>query len=589
MMASDWQNANNPRDVNASGQVTPLDVLLMVNRINAGQGGLLPARETGSQEPLVDVSGDSALTPLDVLMVVNALNRYSAPLQIVAGLSPQSDPNGNGVVLNPNVSFHGQTLPESRVSLRASQGDTPISMSTESDAQGRFQFSLTLPYRVSELRIAVIDPLGRTAQIDTRVNFGDVILDWNAASLNVIREWTTVSNDPYEGRIVTSQPPMVARNLAMIHIAMYDAINAINPTHQSYLSGLPSPATNASSAAAAAAAAHQVATQLYSEPDELAVWQATLNEALSTIPDGNAKTLGIEFGRTVGNAVLAARAADGSKTRVNYTPGVDPGDWNRTQPDVLPPLLPQWPQVKPFALARGDQFRPPAPPVLSSGEYAAAVDDVMRLGSFGSATRTVDQTNIALFWADGGGTFTPPGHWNQIAADVVIEQARSLADNARLMALLNIALADAAIVSWDAKYEYGLWRPIDAIRRADVDGNASTVADTGWIPLVKTPPFPTYTSGHSTFSGAASRVLNALFGTNLSFTSRADGHNGPSQRPLDPSVVMSRTFANFDQAAEEAGISRIYGGIHFSFDNTSGLESGRQVGQYVVDNFLRTT
>ena len=587
LLSSDWQNATNPRDVDSSGLVTPLDVLLVINKINAGQTGLLPIRQPGSQEPLYDVNGDRMLTALDALIVINAINRYNTPLQVVAGLSPESDPNGNGVVLKPNVSFIGQTLPEVRIDLRTMQAGSPILATTQSDTEGRFQLSLTLPDRADEFRFEAVDPLGRMAQMETLVRHGDVILDWNASALNVVREWTTVSNDPYEGRIVTSQPPMVARNLAMIHTAMYDALNAIEPTHKPYLTGLPTPAVGASPVAAAASAAHQVASTLYKEPDELAVWQATLDEVLNTIPDGEAKSLGIAFGKAVGTAMLTSRTADGARTTVTHTPGNEPGDWNRTFPDFLPPLLPQWPQVKPFALATANQFRPEPPPVLTGTAYAVAVDEVMRLGSFGSPTRTLDQRNIALFWADGGGTFTPPGHWNQIAADASLDQARSLSDNARLFAMLNIALADAGIASWDAKYEYDLWRPIDAIRRGDIDGNGSTVADPTWIPLLKTPPFSAYTSGHSTFSGAASTVLNAFFGNNLAFTSRADGHNGPSQRPLDASVVTSRTFTNFDQAAEEAGLSRIYGGIHFSFDNIVGLESGRLIGQYIVDGILR--
>ena len=172
-------------------------------------------------------------------------------------------------------------------------------------------------------------------------------------------------------------------------------------------------------------------------------------------------------------------------------------------PDFLPPLLPQWPNVTPFAMTSGSQFRPAAPPALDSAEYAANVDEVMRLGGLNSTTRTADQTAIALFWADGGGTFTPPGHWNQIAADVSLERGNTLAERARLFALLNIALADAGISAWDAKYAFDLWRPIDAIRRGDTDGNDATIADPTWTPLLKTPPFPTYTSGHSTFSGAA--------------------------------------------------------------------------------------
>ncbi len=587
LMASDWQNAINPRDVNSSGLVTPLDVLVIITKINSDQSGLLPTRSSGSSEPLFDVNGDGWLTPLDVLLVVNALNRYNTDLQVVAGLSPESDANGNGVVLNSAVRYAGHTLPEVSVSVTSLQASSQVLATTVSDGEGRFQLPLTLPDEANELRFLVVDPLGRTAHTVTRVSVGDVVLDWNAAVLNVIREWTTVSNDPFPNRIVTSQPPLAARNLAMLHVAMYDAINALQPTHRPYLANLSQPPAGASPIAAAAAAAHQVASQLYRESDELAVWQATLNEALSAVPDGTAKSLGIAFGQSVGSAVLAARAGDGASSSVTYTPGSQPGDWNRTFPDFLPPLLPKWPQVKPFAIETGNQFRPTAPPELSSRAYVSAVDEVMRLGRFGSTERTAEQTQIALFWGDGGGTFTPPGHWNQIAADVSVNRGNSLADNARLFALLNIALTDAGIASWDAKYAYEFWRPIDAIRKADIDGNDSTLADASWIPLIKTPPFPTYTSGHSTFSGAASTVLNAFFGTDVAFTSRADGHNGPSQRPLDPSVVTSRTFANFDQAAEEAGLSRIYGGIHFNFDNTAGLESGRLLGHYVVDRFLK--
>lgn len=269
-----------------------------------------------------------------------------------------------------------------------------------------------------------------------------------------------------------------------------------------------------------------------------------------------------------------------------YASGTEPGDWNRTFPGYLPPTAPQWPNVTPFAMASPSQFRPPAPPALDSVEYAAAVDEVMRLGRFDSAARTADQTEIALFWADGGGTFTPPGHWNQIAADVALAHGNTFAENARLFALLNVALADAGIAVWDAKYAYDLWRPIDAIRRADEDGNAATVADPTWIPLVITPPFPSYTSGHSTFSGAAEPVLSNLFEPGVYFTSRADGHVSFAQRRLADDRVVTRSFHSFAQAAEEASHSRIYGGIHFDFDSAAGLTAGRALGSHVVANFL---
>jgi hypothetical protein len=199
------------------------------------------------------------------------------------------------------------------------------------------------------------------------------------------------------------------------------------------------------------------------------------------------------------------------------------------------------------------------------------------LGSATSSTRTQDQTDIARFWADGAGTATPPGHWNLIAQDVAIAKGNSLEDNARLFALLGIGLADAAIVSWDNKYEYDMWRPITAIAKADQDGNDATEADANWRPLLTTPPFPTYTSGHSTFSGTAATILAAFYGSDdFSFTTGAEG-----------AIVSDRSFDGFWAAAEEAGASRIYGGIHFAFDNQDGLAHGRALGEWVSGALLR--
>jgi hypothetical protein len=371
----------------------------------------------------------------------------------------------------------------------------------------------------------------------------------------------------------------------MVHAAMYDAVNGIDRTYEPYHVDLLAP-DGASPVAASAAAAQRVASNLYRLPDELAVFDAALAEALATVPNGQAKTLGIAFGQRVGDEILAWRSNDGANARAPYTPGTDPGDWNRTFPDFLPPLLPQWPKVTPFAMTSAAQFRPPDPPALNSVEYAAAVNEVQQLGRFDSTVRTPNQTEIALFWADGGGTFTPPGHWNQIAADVALARGNTLAENARLFALLDIAEADAGISAWDAKYAYNSWRPIDAVRRGDTDGRDLTTTDPTWTPLLKTPPFPTYSSGHSSFSGAADAVLSYFFGPNVHFTSTSDGHNGFRQRPLADSQIITRSFDSFAQAADEAGRSRIYGGIHFEFDNAAGLAAGRALGEYIVTKYL---
>lgn len=316
----------------------------------------------------------------------------------------------------------------------------------------------------------------------------------------------------------------------------------------------------------------------------MAVWEATRIETLETIPEGATKQAGIAFGQVVANRLLALRSGDGSTSSANYTPTGQPGDWARTTPDFLPPLLPHWGQVRSMAVENVIAYRPVAPPALTSEAYALAVDEVMRLGRVDSTERTAEQTEIALFWADGGGTATPPGHWNRIASRVSLQQKQSTLEHARTLALINLAMADAGIASWDAKYHYDFWRPINAIRRADEDGNDATIADSSWLPLIRTPPFPAYTSGHSCFSGAAAAVLTSLFGENFAFASRADGHIGLTQKPLQ--YVVTRQFTSFSEAAQEASKSRIYGGIHYSFDSSAGLAAGKAIGEYVVDNWL---
>jgi hypothetical protein len=214
---------------------------------------------------------------------------------------------------------------------------------------------------------------------------------------------------------------------------------------------------------------------------------------------------------------------------------------------------------------------------LRSARYAAEVNQVRTLGALDSRARSLEQTEIALFWGYGPGTATPPGHWNQIAAVVARHEGNTLAENARLFALLNFALADAAIVSWDCKFEYNLWRPITAVQLADTDGNPRTRADLDWTPLLPTPPFPEYTSGHSTFSAAAATVL-ALFyrRDNVSFGVGSDDLPG-----------VFRFYRGFWEAALESGMSRIYGGIHFMSGNVQGLLTGARTGNYVFRNELR--
>ncbi|MEM9367199.1 MAG: dockerin type I domain-containing protein [Planctomycetota bacterium] len=580
VMASDWTNLTLPLDVDQSGRVTASDALRVINWINRVEDTDLPLLRD-EESPWVDTSGDGAATALDALLIINALDRYISDPVVVGNWDRAEDPNGNGVILHDSVTFIGQARTGMRAELRG--GDGRVLDSQDLSGTGRIELMTSVSPGIHDFQIVVTDPLGQTAEIARRVRRGDIILDWNATVLNVVREWTGTSDDPYQGRIVPSEPPRVARNLAMIHTAMFDAVAMVEGVYETYLSHA-SLSTDASPEAAAASAAFTVATSLYPDADSMGYWNATLDESLRGIAQEDEKRAGMELGRVVGQRMLDARDRDGTHDEFVYTHGDQPGDWQRTFPGYLPPLVPQWQFVDPFVVEDVTDFRPEAPPPVTSQAYAASVDEVMRFGSLDSEIRTADQTEIAIFWADGGGTFTPPGHWNQIAADVAIERDQFLLENARLFAMLNLGLADAAIASWDAKYHYDLWRPIDAIQRADADGNSQTVQDESWRPLLISPPFPTYTSGHSTFSGAADAVLTTLLGDGVSFASQTDSQSALGQRPLDPNLVVTRSFDSFRHAAEEAGLSRIYGGIHFDFDNTNGLEAGRAIGERVVSS-----
>jgi len=389
----------------------------------------------------------------------------------------------------------------------------------------------------------------------------DVVSEWNEHMLTTVK----AGGQP---------PPRASRAFAMVSAAVYDAVNSISRTHYQYKYMEAAP-LGASKEAAAASAAHRVLVNLY--PSQQASLDAKLANSLASIVGGaQAKADGQAFGSQIGVKVFNDRINDQSGAAQSYTPKNGPGFW-RPFDGVTPAVLPQWGNVAPFAMSSGNQFRGTAvPPALSSQEYADAVNQVKEIGAVNSATRTADQTNIALFWADGGGTVTPPGHWNRIAQTVGEQQGNSVEENARMYALLNFGMADAAINCWNIKYETEFWRPVAAIREADTDGNASTVQDAGWLPLVATPNFPTFTSGHSTFSGAAATILAGLFGDSVSFTSGSDG------------VANTRDFTSFSQAANEAALSRLYGGIHFSFDNFEGLYCGNAIGEYVGDNFLLT-
>jgi hypothetical protein len=382
---------------------------------------------------------------------------------------------------------------------------------------------------------------------------GDVVTDWNNAALDAIRAGRTA-------------PPIASRSLAILHISTYDAVNGIARSHEQYLVPSAVPAS-ASRPAAASAAAHQALVNLF--PARASSFDALHAAILATIPNSPQKTAGIVWGEFVASQILAARANDGSNAIVQPPGGSGPGVWVPTPPLFLPYLLPQWAFVVPFGMSSSSQFRPPGPPSLDSQQYAADYEEVKELGAAVGSTRTEDQTEIALFWADGAGTETPPGHWNSIAQIIAAMRDTTLEENARLFALLNIAMADAAICSWDAKYTYHFWRPVTAIAFAEPQLN--------WMSFIVTPPFPDYVSGHSTFSGAAATVLPLFFGTeDLPFTTGSDFLPG-----------VFRSFATCQDAAEEAAVSRLYGGIHFRSANEDGLQAGISIGEWTNSHCLQ--
>ncbi len=347
-------------------------------------------------------------------------------------------------------------------------------------------------------------------------------------------------------------------------------MSALNGT-PGYLLNLSAPA-DADVSAAVAQAAHDALAYLF--PAQKAAFDADLSAQLDAIPDGQSQTDGMALGALVAAKFIALRANDGWNATVFDEGSTATGQWRPTGPSFMPALAPQWGDVTPFAMTTSNQFDPAGPPALSSQAYADAVNQTELLGAANSTTRTADQTQIANFWKDGTGTFTPPGHWNNIADQVAQQQGDSLAQNARLLAELNVALADAGIAAWNTKYSLNTWRPITVIQNADSFANAGIIQDTTWQPLIVTPNFPEYISGHSTFSAAAADILTQFFGTDYEFTTNSSSLAG-----------VTRSYTSFDQAAQEAGISRIYGGIHFMFSNTDGLAVGQQVGDWTLRAF----
>jgi hypothetical protein len=399
--------------------------------------------------------------------------------------------------------------------------------------------------------------LAATLSLNARA---DVVTDWNKTTVDEIRK-------------LGLGPNPATRTLAIAHIAAYDAVNSITKTHDPYHALLSAP-TTASPEAAAASAFYWALLLQY--PAEKVALDTALAESLAVIPDGDGKTQGVALGKAAAVDIFTLRTGDGSAATATYPGSTDAGKWRPTpRADLstpLPALEPWWRNVTPFALTSPSQFRPAPPPDITSVTFATAYLETKSLGKIDSTTRTTDQTAIANFWKQA--THIP---FNAIARSVSKVRQFTLDDNARLFALLNITLADTRISVWDAKYEYGYWRPITAINTTTDYGNAAAVPDATWVPLIETPNHPEYPSGHSITGGGAARVLATLFGGDAaSFAVGSDTLPG-----------VTRGFSAFSDAEQENANSRIYGGIHYRFSNETGIALGHQVADYVIANYLK--
>jgi hypothetical protein len=424
--------------------------------------------------------------------------------------------------------------------------------------------------------IAVMATLSGLAFAQSTPN---AVVQWNETTMNVI--------DANGQNAVQS-----TRTLAMVHGAVHDAVNAINRRYDAYYFEGPGDG-GASPDAAVAAAAHTVLVGIigsFGTPAQkgaaLALVEQAYTASLAKVSDGPSRNKGVLVGRAAGAAMLTLRKDDGATRDAPYTPGMGPGKW-RPHPNTTPPnppianpdaargyapsVLPGWGNVTPFTLLSSSQYWLPGPPALTSATYTRDFNEIKAVGGRVSTVRTPDQTEIARFWFEG------PGAWNRIGRTVAGTKNLDAWDSARLLALMNFAMADSYIAGFKIRYVYDSWRPVTAIREGDNDGNDATVGDPTWDSHQNTPAVSDYPSTQSTFSGAAAVALASVLGDQVSFTVT-------SGKPFEG---ITRSFTSFSQAARESADSRVYAGIHFRSSCEDGLVLGRKIGQRAVVLYLQ--
>jgi hypothetical protein len=380
----------------------------------------------------------------------------------------------------------------------------------------------------------------------------DVITDWNERAVAA-------------GYTARATPNVSSRFIAMMHIAMFEALNSIDPRYTPYRTRF-SADPNASRDAAAAVAAHYILSRAY--PDQAKDFDKELEATLANVPDNEAKTAGARLGEQAARAIMQERSSDGADAPNSYRPFTTAGRYVPTEMVSAS----TWPAVRPFGMKSGSQFRPKPPYALTSPQWAKDYNEVKRMGAKSGSARTAEQSDIARFWA-----LTGPATYNPVARQLSATKNLDMLENARLFALFSIATADAAIAIFDAKYKYNFWRPVTAIRNGDMDGNNATERDPSWEPFIPTPMHPEYPCAHCTFQSTAASALEAYFGN--------DAASFKLTSPSAPGVT--RTFTKLSDYVAEVVNARVYDGVHYRASGEAGAAMGRKLGAYTIQNFLK--
>jgi membrane-associated phospholipid phosphatase len=391
----------------------------------------------------------------------------------------------------------------------------------------------------------------------------DPVLDWNVIAIN-----TAVANG--------QNPFAQARDAAIVQLAVFEAVNAVTGDYRSYIRNIDAP-YGASADAAAIQAAYRVLRTYF--PGSATPLDAALASSLASIPDGKAKVDGIATGEVAANALIALRANDGSSPAQFKTPGPPvPGEWQATVScpivnGVASGIAFQWKNVTPFGIRSAKEFLLGPPPALRSNEYAKTYNEVMTVGSLDSTERPPDRSDVATYYA----ATSPTQAFNQAARQIAQEQKRTLSENARALALINMAISDSLVSAFFNKYHYNFWRPETAIHAGDTDGNRKTAADPNFVPFIVTPCFPSYPSNHGSAANAAAAVMRRLYGE--------AGHSMTLSNPAVPTIVLQ--YSSFRQITNDISDARVYGGIHFRTDQDAGALLGLAIGKEVYKHNLR--